>query len=763
MWSRLKYSNILFGVLLAACGRPAQDYLARGDKFFEAGKYADAELNYSKAIQKDPSFGDAYYKLGTALVKEDKGFEARDALQRAAELLPDHIETKVALADVAFAFYLRDSKRPQILYDQITRLSAQILAIRPDSPDGFRLQGAMQLLDGKLTAAVKSYQTANELRPGDGSIVLGYAQSLSQSGRAGDAEEAALAFLEKNANSPLLYDFLYREYMAANRTADAERLVNRWIEKNPNDATAVLRLAGYYASLQKTSEVDATLRLLDKAADYPLGPMHAGDFYAGSGNWPEATAQYERGLQADAKNATAYRKKIAGALLAQGKQQEAAAMLEATIKQAPDDSEPRIMRARLWLETGKRENLDAALADLQRLLKDYPEDVDVNHELGRAYLLKGDAVSARTRFLEAARWKKDFLAPRYELVQLAINQQNSGDALRIAEEILEIKPGDARGRLARASALIGAKRYPEARAELRQLSKDYPQYRDAQIQTGLLAIQEKNFKEAEEVFRKLGETKADDVRPAVGLASVYASQKQFDRAIQLLSEESKKTPPSATVLNVLAVISLQAGKYPLAIDSFQRVVTANRSSFDAHLNLAEAYLVSGDSEKGAAELEKAQQLGDKNPASMMTLAAAFYSAGRPQESKDVLRRVVQLQPGNASALNNLAFLIMETGGDLDEAQRLAQQAVQKDGNDPHNQDTLGWVYFKKNVTDRGLAIFRHLVQKNQDDPTYRYHLGAALLRNGEKEQARTELLAALARKPQQGVEKSIRELLSGLN
>jgi len=46
---------------------------------------------------------------------------------------------------------------------------------------------------------------------------------------------------------------------------------------------------------------------------------------------------------------------------------------------------------------------------------------------------------------------------------------------------------------------------------------------------------------------------------------------------------------------------------------------------------------------------------------------------------------------------------------------------------------------------------------------YRYHLGVALLQNGEKHKARTEFQAALTKKPQQTDEKKIRELLAGIS
>src|SRR6266851_10136775 len=118
-------------LLLAACNRSPQDYLSRGNRFFAEKNYAEAQLNYSKAIQKSPQLGEAYYRLGLTLVKQDQGVPAYQALHKAIQLLPQQIEAKVALADVCFAFYFSDKRRPKALYDEITQLASQLLQLDP--------------------------------------------------------------------------------------------------------------------------------------------------------------------------------------------------------------------------------------------------------------------------------------------------------------------------------------------------------------------------------------------------------------------------------------------------------------------------------------------------------------------------------------------------------------------------------------------------------------------------------------------------------
>ena len=90
-------------------------------------------------------------------------------------------------------------------------------------------------------------------------------------------------------------------------------------------------------------------------------------------------------------------------------------------------------------------------------------------------------------------------------------------------------------------------------------------------------------------------------------------------------------------------------------------------------------------------------------------------------------------------LNNLAYLMTETGGNLDEALTLAQRAKQQLPNFTEVSDTIGWIYIKKNLSDSAIEIFRDLTAKVKDNPTFHYHYGMALAQKGDKGNALKEL------------------------
>ena len=111
-------------------------------------------------------------------------------------------------------------------------------------------------------------------------------------------------------------------------------------------------------------------------------------------------------------------------------------------------------------------------------------------------------------------------------------------------------------------------------------------------------------------------------------------------------------------------------------------------------------------------------------------------------------------------MNNVAYLIADLNGDSKEALELARKGLQKAPGDPHLTDTVGFIYWKQHLNDSALQTFRSVVQKVPDNPTYRLHLANALLAQGDKSGARTQLEAALLRNPAKDEESEIKTLLA---
>ena len=94
------------------------------------------------------------------------------------------------------------------------------------------------------------------------------------------------------------------------------------------------------------------------------------------------------------------------------------------------------------------------------------------------------------------------------------------------------------------------------------------------------------------------------------------------------------------------------------------------------------------------------------------------------------------------AANNLAWLYAVYGkGNMDEAVRLAQGAVQANPEVPSFVDTLGWVYYKKGLygaaaeqLKKAVAVDEEAARRSNGHAiaSYHYHLGVALAAKGDK-------------------------------
>ena len=74
-------------------------------------------------------------------------------------------------------------------------------------------------------------------------------------------------------------------------------------------------------------------------------------------------------------------------------------------------------------------------------------------------------------------------------------------------------------------------------------------------------------------------------------------------------------------------------------------------------------------------------------------------------------------------------------------------------------DTVGWIYFKKKNTDTAISVLTNVVQKDPREPVYHYHLAAALLEKGDRDEARRQLQSALENRPRKADEAKIRDLM----
>ena len=146
-----------------------------------------------------------------------------------------------------------------------------------------------------------------------------------------------------------------------------------------------------------------------------------------------------------------------------------------------------------------------------------------------------------------------------------------------------------------------------------------------------------------------------------------------------------------------------------------------------------------------------------------TMVATLLEAqGRADEARKRYELILTIDSEAPIAANNLAWMQAESNGNLDVALQLAQTASRGLPDDPFVSDTLGWIYYKKNLANLAIPPLRRSVEKAPDNAVVHFHLGLAYAKTGDTEKARSSLERALKLQPDFPGAEEARRVLSGL-
>lgn len=757
-------------VLLAACNTDPQvvgrKYVDRGNKYFAQRKYKEASILYRRALNKDLRSPDAWYRLGLVNTKLGALPEARKDFSRAMELNPASQDAVVQLGDLDLAFYLLDPRMGHRYLADLQEITGRLLKQDPRSFNALRFSGNIALAKNDTAAAIQAFEAANQARPDQPNLVLTLVQTLFAAQQNEAGEKLAGQLMESRKGFQQIYDALYIHYLRGHRPELAEQVLQKKIANNPGRGTYLVQLASFYVLVHRPADVSATLaRLTSDPKRFPNGRLEAGDFFVRLRDYPAALREFQAGRQQhsgqDTKATRVYRKRIAEVLATQGARDQAQAMVADLLKEDSRDPEARALRATLALASGETSQIRAAISELQELAKAMPSSATLHFNLGRALMAATDRQnleSAREQLEIALRLDLHHAPAKLAWAELALARGEPARAVQAADEVSREDPDNPAARLVRANGFLKMAEPTKARAELTALLETDPASADGREQLAELDLQERRYTEAEAGFRALAQTK--DSRGALGLVRCEMAQGHWQQAIQIASEQLQRSPERQDYRQALADVYIASGNFAAAAAQFQILVGKNPKSGHLYLQLGEAKVRSGDSAGAVAAFQTARQLVPSDAAPVLDLALLYDQAARSKEARHEYQMVIQLQPDNTVALNNLAYLDAEEGVNLDQALAHAQRAQQRTPDDPDVQDTLALVYIRKNLTNDGVRMLRDLVSRNPDNAAFHLHLALALYQKGDRPWAKRELQAAARNKPDPRQQDKIKELLA---
>ncbi len=197
-----------------------------------------------------------------------------------------------------------------------------------------------------------------------------------------------------------------------------------------------------------------------------------------------------------------------------------------------------------------------------------------------------------------------------------------------------------------------------------------------------------------------------------------------------------KLPIGYSLIGDVATARGQPGP---AIEAYRKAFQVQPSA-DTMGRLFQA--LAGQDRKAAVQLASQwiKSHPDDLPARKM-LAEAYVRTGNMAAARQEYEHLRALAPKDAGVLNNLANVLLRLNDP--QALAVAEQALALAPNDYVTIDTTGWAAYHAGKLDRAVQLLRDARLRSPESGEVRYHLAAALVKIGRKDEARDELAAAL--------------------
>jgi len=189
---------------------------------------------------------------------------------------------------------------------------------------------------------------------------------------------------------------------------------------------------------------------------------------------------------------------------------------------------------------------------------------------------------------------------------------------------------------------------------------------------------------------------------------------------------------------------LALGDYAKAEPVLRQAIQTDPGELRVYAMLAQILASQKRLPEATSEFETLAQRAPKAVGVHTFIGILLQVQNRTAEARARYEKVLEIDPRAAVAANNLAWIYAEEGQQLDTALQLAQTAKAQLPNEPTVSDTLGWVFYKKGLSDLAIPVLEPLTKQDPKNAMYQYHLGLAYARAEEKGPARQALERALA-------------------
>jgi predicted Zn-dependent protease len=220
-------------------------------------------------------------------------------------------------------------------------------------------------------------------------------------------------------------------------------------------------------------------------------------------------------------------------------------------------------------------------------------------------------------------------------------------------------------------------------------------------------------------------------------------------ALQAVQAARKTFPAQSEFLSLEAQTLTDLGRVDEAVTLLRTGLKGTAQDFNTYLTISSLYTQAGRGREAVEAARKALELAPEGQqqymtAALLTLASAQERAGDTKGSEASLRRVLEKEPENATALNNFGYFLVERNERLTEALEMIQRAVRAEPTNSSFLDSLGWAYFKLGKLDDAERQLKEAARLDPTSSTIHEHLGDVFQKQGKITEARAAWQKALS-------------------
>ncbi len=475
--------------------------------------------------------------------------------------------------------------------------------------------------------------------------------------------------------------WLARLYRLHNEPEKAEQVLRGIMKDDPDNDAAMEQLTQLLLDQNKSDEAIQLLQTMTAHSPSPTLYDLLGDAYTQTKDYAKAEASYRKAVELDPSELTHLRG-LGQTLLSEEKYADALSVYQKLADVMPDDADVYLRIAQIYRELHQ---LDKAEENLVKARQYAPGSLEVMYNEAMIYEAQG----------------------RYE------------DAIKVLSDAVVGVKGQ--------SAVL-----PNRRRSLAILYQQLGQlYRDAQ-----------NYQAAVYTYQELGHLgDEEDHRARILLMETHRQAKDLPKALLVGKEAVAKYPTDSAIRATYALVLGENQQPEEAVKLLEGSLKNNAADRDIYLNMAQIYERAHKYKEAEEMARKAEAMPSEPRDNEMTwfLIGAIYERQKMfDKAEEEFKKVLEVNPKNASALNYYGYMLADRGIRLDEAKEMIQRALDQEPFSGAYLDSLGWVYYKLNKLTDAEAALRKAVERESHDPTIRSHLGDVYAKQGRMEQAAIE-------------------------